>query len=101
MEELVFRVLLLPRPDSRRQLGFAAALGLALYVAAHPLRAMVFDPRHVSLFASPTYLALAALLGAACTLVYVRTRSIWPAVLLHALAVDAWLLFLGGWRKVS
>lgn len=100
VEELVFRALLSPRPDSRNGLQLAALPSLALYVAAHPLRARFFDPRHSALFASPAYLALTALLGTACALVTRRTRSIWPAVLLHALAVDAWILLLGGWRRL-
>lgn len=41
------------------------------------------------------FLLLTALLGGCCTLLYRRTHSLWPPVLLHGLVVAGWLLFLG------
>jgi predicted Abi (CAAX) family protease len=98
-EELVFRVLLLPRdPASMRRsrvLG-VSAVALALYVAAHPLNALLFRPQALGVFLSPAYLMLAALLGATCTAAYFISRSIWPSVVIHWLTVIVWLWFLGG-----
>jgi predicted Abi (CAAX) family protease len=98
-EELVFRVLLLPRdPASMRRSRLVIVTGLALvaYVASHPLNAMLFRPQALSVFGSPAYLTLAAMLGAACTAAYWISRSIWPPVAMHWLTVVAWLYFLGG-----
>jgi predicted Abi (CAAX) family protease len=82
-EELVFRALLLPRRPRevpRARLVAIAAIALALYVAAHPLNAWLFSPGLRGLFTSPSYLALAALLGLTCTLAYFVSSSIWPPV---------------------
>jgi predicted Abi (CAAX) family protease len=99
VEELVFRALLLPRDarsmrDSRVVLVAGAAL--ALYVASHPLNAWLFRPQVLSLFASPAYLTLATLLGLTCTVTYFISRSIWPPVAVHWLAVVTWIWLLGG-----
>jgi predicted Abi (CAAX) family protease len=99
VEELVFRVLLLPRDPSsmrRGRLLLVAGASLALYVASHPLNAFLFRPQALGLFSSPAYLTLAALLGAACTAAYFISRSIWPAVVMHWATVLAWLWLLGG-----
>lgn len=87
LEELLFRVL--PPP---RLWPFA----LAAYVLFHPLNAWLFWPEARDVFYDPAFLFLAALLGGGCTLLYRRTRSLWPPVALHWLVVAGWLLFLGG-----
>lgn len=86
-EELLFRVL--PPP---RLWGFA----LAAYILFHPLNAWLFSLEARDVFYNPLFLLLAALLGASCTLLYRRTRSLWPPVVMHWLVVAGWLLFLGG-----
>ena len=99
VEELVFRVLLLPRDPSsmrRGRLGLVAGASLALYVASHPVNAMLFTPDLLPVFASPAYLAIVALLGLACTTAYWISRSIWPSVVMHWVTVVAWLWLLGG-----
>lgn len=87
VEELVFRVLPPPR---------FALPALALYVLYHPLNAFLFFPAARAVFYDPVFLLLAALLGGCCTLLYRRTGSVWPAVLLHWLSVAGWLVLLGG-----
>ena len=87
LEELLFRVL--PPP---RLWPFA----LAVYVLFHPLNAKLFLPEARDVFYDPVFLLLAALLGGGCTLLYRRTRSLWPPVALHGFTVAGWLLFLGG-----
>jgi predicted Abi (CAAX) family protease len=104
VEELIFRVLLLPRETGsmrRGRLIATAVVALALYVASHPLNAILFRPGLRNLFESPAYLSLAALLGATCTAAYWISRSIWPPVLIHWLTVVAWLYLFGGWALLS
>ena len=99
VEEIVFRALLIPREAGampRRRLILVAGAALAVYVASHPLNAWLFRPQVLAVFASPAYLVLATLLGAACTAAYLVSRSIWPSVVIHWLTVVTWLWFLGG-----
>lgn len=86
-EELIFRVLPPPR--------FALA-ALVLYVLYHPLSAFLFFPGARPTFYDPVFLTLTALLGACCTLLYRRTASIWPPLVLHWVGVVGWLALLGG-----
>lgn len=98
-EELIFRVLLLPRRlegTTRRGLYVTVVVALFLYVIAHPLNAYFFWPAVLHVFANPFYLALATLLGLTCTTAYLLSGSIWPAVLIHWFTVTVWLLLLGG-----
>lgn len=85
-EELVFRVLPPPR---------FALPALVLYVLYHPLNAWLFIPAARPVFYDPVFLMLAALLGACCTVLYRRTRSLWPPLLLHWLAVFSGVAFFG------
>jgi predicted Abi (CAAX) family protease len=99
VEELIFRVILLPRDAAvmrRGRLLALAALALTLYVASHPINAMIFRPQVLGLFTSVPYLTITALLGVACTVAYFISRSIWPPVLIHWLTVVLWLWLLGG-----
>lgn len=95
-EELAFRAALLPRsgPQSRRAAW--AAVSLAAFVAWHPLAASLWLPAARPLFLDPAFLAAAFVLGAACTIAYLRTGSIWPSVIMHWTAVVAWKALLGG-----
>ena len=98
-EEIVFRGLLLPRDARswpRRRLIPVAATALAVYVVSHPINAMLFRPRVLSLFESTPYLLLTTLLGVTCTVTYLISRSIWPPVAIHWLTVVMWIWLLGG-----
>jgi predicted Abi (CAAX) family protease len=98
-EEILFRGLLLPRRAdsmSRGRLFVVAAAALVVYVAAHPLNALIFKPGALTLFESPAYLVIAALLGVACTATYWISRSIWPPVAIHWLTVVVRIWFFGG-----
>ncbi len=94
VEEVLFRGLFLPPSGSparwTRRLPWWLA-SLALYVAAHPLVAALARRDALSLFAGWPFLTDALLLGVAATYVRERTRSLWPAVLLHGVVVVAWL----------
>jgi len=104
LEEVLFRVLPLPHPSettSRQARLLWAGLSLALFVLWHPLSAALLSPAARATFFDPTFLLLAALLGATCTAAYLRTGSLWPPVLIHWLTVDLWVLLLGGGARLS
>lgn len=94
LEELVWRVLLVPRPTSKYFWHFGI-VSLVLYVASHPLGAWLFRPTARDIFYSPAFLLLATLLGLTCLVVYARTKSLWSCVVIHWLTVATWLLFGG------
>ena len=99
LEELIFRVLPLPRDATRvtkARLALISTMSLVAFVVAHPLSAWLFRPAALVLFTSPVFLAIAALLGAATTAVYLISKSLWPPVLLHWTAVLTWITLLGG-----
>jgi len=103
-EELLFRVALLPHPHGGADLGrFWAwgALNVGLFVLYHPLAALFWDRRQPAVFHDPRFLVQCALLGTACVLAYAATGSLWPPVLIHWLAVTAWLGPLEGHRCLS
>ncbi|MEI8282636.1 MAG: CPBP family glutamic-type intramembrane protease, partial [Armatimonadota bacterium] len=86
LEEVVFRVLPLPRDATRvtkRRLVLISTVSLVTFVAAHPLSAWLFRPSALALFTSPMFLVITAFMGAATTGVYLISKSLWPPVLLH------------------
>lgn len=104
LEELFFRVLPLPRNASKvtkSRLVLISILSLFVFVAAHPVTAWLFRPTAWVLFTSPVFLAMATLLGLACTVVYLISKSLWPPVLLHWVAVLTWITVLGGQALLS
>lgn len=104
VEECVYRGLLLPHPRLSRLRSRQRAPwwvgSLILYVGAHPLDAALFRPAAEGVLGAPAFLLEAALLGTAATVVYERTGSLWPGVLLHGAVVAAWL-HLGGAALLS
>jgi predicted Abi (CAAX) family protease len=101
-EELLFRVLPLPRIGENVPpvtMGLWGATSLALFVASHQIKASWTRSRYV--FRDPVFLLLTAFLGLACTITYLRSSSIWPAVAIHWLCVIVWLLALGGYRRLN
>lgn len=97
VEEVPFRVLANPHPAekaSRRRVAISAALSLSVYVAVHPLAALL-RPGAREVLLDPVFLAATAALGALCWVLYRRSGSLLPPVLLHAAVVTAWLA-LGG-----
>lgn len=102
LEEVVFRALLNPPPGRatlKVRLGWGA-FSLCVYVAAHPLSALLFRPSAVDVFASPTFLLLAGLLGLLCLVLYVRSGSLWGSVTLHTVVVMGWALG-GGLKRLA
>ncbi|MDP8935284.1 MAG: CPBP family glutamic-type intramembrane protease, partial [Cyanobacteriota bacterium] len=85
-EEVFFRVLMLPHPfenASGLMLWFWGCASLAAFVVYHPLNALSFYPVGRSTFMNPVFLLLAAILGVACSIAYLQSGSIWPAVAVH------------------
>lgn len=116
MEEVIFRVLLLPTPPnspihlteiSSMEFGIYSQfcgwslISLVLFILAHPLNAIVFFPQRKSTFFDPTFLGLAGFLGVICTIAYLGTGSLWLPVGLHWIMVVIWLLTLGGLDRLS
>lgn len=103
-EELLFRVALLPHPpgapDPWRFWAWGA-LNVGLFVLYHPLAALLWDRRQPAVFHDPRFLLQCALLGSACMLAYGASGSLWPPVLIHWLAVAAWLGPLEGHRRLA
>ncbi|MCX5957602.1 MAG: CPBP family glutamic-type intramembrane protease [Cyanobacteria bacterium] len=103
-EELLFRGALLPHPGEDTpwpQLLAWSALGIGLFVLYHPLAGRLWYRRAERVFHDPRFLLQTALLGVATTALYLASGSLWPAVLLHALAVLVWLERLGGRQHLA
>ncbi|HEY9747832.1 MAG TPA: CPBP family glutamic-type intramembrane protease [Allocoleopsis sp.] len=104
LEELGFRVLLLPHPT----VGVAwyiwggwAALSLLLFTLYHPLNAKTLYKPGATTFLNPIFLTLAGLLGLTCTAVYAITGSLWAIAFVHWVVVLVWLIGLGGHAKLN
>lgn len=96
LEEVLFRVLPNPHPSEfagRVRVWTSAALSLAAYVLLHPLGNLLSAGQ--APFTAPAFLLLVALLGSACLLLYRRSGSLWPPLMLHWLVVTGWLAFGG------
>jgi predicted Abi (CAAX) family protease len=104
LEELVFRVLLLPYPDELNSpwiiLGWSM-LSLTLFILYHPFNALTFYKAGNPTFFQPVFLGLAALLGLTCTIVYLMTGSLWAIAFIHWVVVAIWLLCLNGLSKFT
>jgi predicted Abi (CAAX) family protease len=95
-EELIFRGLLTPTRGEGAYDRWWLAAGLAAFVLWHVVEALTFLPGAAYLFLRPDFLACTGILGTACAFMRYRTGSLWPAVLLHGVAVFIWQTALGG-----
>ncbi|MGB7563494.1 MAG: CPBP family glutamic-type intramembrane protease [Prochlorococcaceae cyanobacterium] len=103
LEELLFRVALLPHPLEGEALpGTLAwgALSLGLFVIYHPLAERTWYPEAKGVFHDPRFLVQCTLLGLACLAAYNITGSLWPPLVIHWLAVTVWLGPLQGHRRL-
>lgn len=103
VEELVFRVLLLPHPTevvSWLNWSLWGALSVVLFILYHPLNAKTFFKPGIPIFFKPIFLLLTALLGLSCTIAYGFTGSLWTVASIHFVVLLVWLLFLGGTQKL-
>ncbi|MCP9915946.1 CPBP family intramembrane metalloprotease [Cyanobium sp. ATX 6F1] len=103
LEELLFRVALLPHPLEGEGLpGTIAwgALSLGLFVIYHPLAERTWYPEAKGVFHDPRFLVQCSLLGLACLVAYNLSGSLWPPLVIHWLAVTVWLGPLQGHRRL-
>lgn len=103
LEELLFRVALLPHPLEGAALpGTLAwgALSLGLFVIYHPLAERTWYPEAKGVFHDPRFLVQCTLLGLACLAAYNLSGSLWPPLVIHWLAVTVWLGPLQGHRRL-
>ncbi|MDZ8189499.1 MAG: CPBP family glutamic-type intramembrane protease [Nostoc sp. ChiSLP02] len=104
LEELIFRVFLLPHPTeiiNYFDWVLWGIVSLLLFVVYHPLNAKTFFQAGLSAFFNLVFLGLAALLGIVCTVAYALTGSLWVIVLIHWVVVVVWLIVFGGMEKLS
>jgi predicted Abi (CAAX) family protease len=104
VEELIFRVLLLPHPQETVTpifLGLWSTICLGIFILAHPLNALIFFPSRRSTFSDPVFLTLAGLLGLICTISYLHGGCLWLPVTMHWLIVVVWLLCFGGEQRMT
>ncbi len=104
LEELVFRVALLPHPlEGAATLTWVGwgMLSLALFVLYHPFSARTYYPAGNPTFLKPIFWLLSGLLGIACMMAYRWTGSLWSAVIIHWIVVVVWLWGLGGQQRLT
>ncbi len=98
-EEFFFRGLLIPRnaADLSWQRSAAYVIFSAFaFTVWHPLNALTINPSAQPFFLNPFFLAIVFLLGLACSVSYLLSRSIWVPVFIHWLTVVVWVTSLGG-----
>jgi len=98
-EELVFRGLILPHPTEGRSPAFrrnALVASIVIFTLWHVVNAWLLFPIARDVFWDWRFLLIVFGLGWACGSVYLRTGSLWPAVLIHWSIVIVWKAFLGG-----
>ncbi len=103
IEELIFRVFLLPHPTEKVSIivwCLWAALSLFLFIIYHPINALTFHPQGNPTFMTPIFLTLAGILGLGCTVAYQLTGCLWVAVIIHWAVVVIWQYWLGGKEKL-
>ncbi len=104
VEEIIFRVLLIPHPLEGVDLKtwvFRVVWSLGLFILYHPLNAITFYPVGNPTFFHPVFLSLAGFLGLICAVVYKLTGSLWGMVIIHGLVVFIWLYFLDGMTQLN
>ncbi|BAY62317.1 abortive infection protein [Calothrix brevissima NIES-22] len=104
LEELIFRVFLLPHPSEHSNFltwSLSAIVSLLLFIVYHPLNAKTFFKAGNPTFMQRDFLALATLLGIICTVAYRLTGSLWVIVCIHWVVVVAWLIMFGGIAKLD
>ena len=91
LEELVFRGPLIWVLEKRGRVPiWMVLISLAAFVGWHPVNAFTLMPQAASTFLDPRFIFITALFGAAVTILALRTRSLWPAIVLHWILVVSW-----------
>ena len=104
LEESFFRGMLIPI-DTYQKGGRAIAIHTLVSALAftlwHPLNALTINPSARAIFCDIRFLLIVFVLGMACALVYIRSRSLWSAIMVHWITVVVWVMFLGGHNIVA
>jgi len=99
LEESLFRGLLIPVETVKK--GTVAIIKSTVFSSLifalwHPFNAFLFNPAARELFYNPFFLIIVFILGIFCSLSYIFSRSLWPAVIIHWVVVVVWWGFLDG-----
>jgi predicted Abi (CAAX) family protease len=103
-EELLFRVLLLPRPTPNTPVNIQltmAFISIVIYVIGHPIFAALFYQKAFGVFTNSGFLLSTLILGITLTIAYWHSRSIWSPVVIHWIVVIVWLLIFDGYSKLE
>ena len=104
LEESIFRGMLIPI-DTYQQgcvaIAFRTILSALVFTIWHPLNALTINPSARDIFCDVRFLVIVFGLGIACALVYIRSRSLWSAIMVHWTTVVVWVMFLGGHNIVA
>ncbi len=103
LEELIFRVVMLPYPGAgvtEQQWILWAIASLVIFVICHPLNAKTLYKNADPTFFNPIFLTLTLLLGIACIGVYYFTGSLLTITVIHWGVVVLWLMVLGGLERL-
>ncbi|MEO1323289.1 MAG: CPBP family glutamic-type intramembrane protease [Pseudomonadota bacterium] len=91
LEEVVFRGPLIWWRERRDRVPlFMIILSLIAFIAWHPINALTFMPQAAETFLDWRFLLVAGLFGLAATVMTLRSRSLWPAIVCHWVMVVAW-----------
>ena len=103
-EESIFRGMLIPINTYQKgckAIAFHTMVSALAFTIWHPLNALTINPSHPAIFCDIRFLLIVFVLGIACALVYIRSRSLWSAMMVHWITVVAWVMFLGGHNIVA
>ncbi len=103
VEEAFFRGILIPIDTGEKKPGkivLSLLCSTTVFVAWHPLNALTLTPAAAPVFYNPYFLAITALLGIACGVAYIYSRSLWLPVIIHWGTVLVWVVFLGGRNRI-
>lgn len=91
LEEVVFRGPLIWWRERHVRVPFFLIVPLLVaFIAWHPINAFTFMPQAAETFLDWRFLLVAGLFGLAATVMTLRSRSLWPAIVSHWLMVVAW-----------
>ena len=99
LEESVFRGLMVPRDalmHGRVRTSVYLAVSTLLFVIWHPVNALLYNHGAIELFLNPFFLIMVGLLGLACGVGYIVSKSLWVPIIIHWITVMVWVILLGG-----